>query len=216
MTTSPIEPFELPALEPDGALVISGGDTPLARAAEIVRQAQSEASKLAEAAEAEGRERGYAAGVEQARAEVESARAVLEQAVEGVLAEREAFLEQAELRAVELALLIAEKVLGAALEVDPTRVVGVIAATMRGVTERDRLTVEVNPADYDLVHGAVGELGARFGGHAGIELVAERRVGRGGCIVRTSEGEIDAQIEEQLARAGDLLRDVLASGATDG
>ena len=46
-----------------------------------------------------------------------------------------------------------------------------------------------------------------------IEIVGERRVPRGGCIVRTVEGEIDARVEQQLERAAALLRDATALAA---
>ncbi|HEV2786804.1 MAG TPA: FliH/SctL family protein [Solirubrobacteraceae bacterium] len=39
--------------------------------------------------------------------------------------------------------------------------------------------------------------------HCGVE--ADRRVGRGGAIVRTSEGEIDATLETKLSRAREVV-----------
>ena len=43
------------------------------------------------------------------------------------------------------------------------------------------------------------------------EVQAERRVTRGGAVVRTADGEIDAALETKLARAREVLDDELAS-----
>ena len=39
----------------------------------------------------------------------------------------------------------------------------------------------------------------------------QQRVPPGGCVVRTADGEIDARVETQLARATELLRESLAA-----
>jgi len=69
--------------------------------------------------------------------------------------------------------------------------------------------LEVNPDDFELVRDAADGVAARIGGIRRMDVVAERRIARGGCVVRTEEGEIDAQIEEQLARAGEIAADLL-------
>ena len=63
---------------------------------------------------------------------------------------------------------------------------------------RHRLVIEVNPDDLELVSESAEGLAARLGGVQRLDVVAERRVERGGCIVRTEEGEIDARIGSQL------------------
>src|SRR5215218_3738705 len=147
-----IETFQLPALEPDGALLTVGGVTPAGRAAEIVQEAHAEARRIAAEAEAQGREAGFAAGVEAAREEIATARQALEAAAREVEASRDAALERIELRRV---------------------------------AERDRLVVEVNPDDFELVRTEIESVAASLGGFHGLEVVAERRVVRGGCLLRT-------------------------------
>ena len=44
-------------------------------------------------------------------------------------------------------------------------------------------------------------------------MQAERRVARGGAIVRTSAGEIDGRLATQLERARETLLDALREGA---
>jgi flagellar assembly protein FliH len=204
-----LEPYAFPALESEGVVVSAG--TPVARADEIVGEARKEAQRIMAQAEAEGRERGYAAGLEEGRLALEQARQALEAAAGSVLAAREAFVEQAEARAVELAFLLAEKIVATSLGVRPELVLDVVRGTLRRAAERDHVVIEVNPTDLELVRAEAAEVAAQLGGVRQLEVVAEQRVGPGGCVVRTAEGEIDARIETQLERAEELLRDALGS-----
>jgi flagellar biosynthesis/type III secretory pathway protein FliH len=107
-----------------------------------------------------------------------------------------------------LALALADKIVGAALGADPSLVREVVAGALRRATDRDRLVVELHPDDLELV--GPGDDLARSLGIQQLELVGERRVARGGCVVRTSAGEIDGRIDQQLARAEELLREAFA------
>jgi flagellar biosynthesis/type III secretory pathway protein FliH len=206
--------FEFPTLEPSGELVLADGASPNSRAAEIVAKAESQAAAIAAEAAAQGQQQGFAAGLAAAETQIAPVREALAAVVDGVAAAEERFVAAAELRAVELALALAEKIVGAALEVRPELVVEVVTGALRRSVDRDRLVVEVNPDDVELVRDSVTEAADRLG-VGRLEVVAERRVARGGCVVRTSEGEIDARVTEQLDRAGELLRDTFVAGRAD-
>jgi flagellar assembly protein FliH len=53
---------------------------------------------------------------------------------------------------------------------------------------------------------------SRLGGIDSCDVQAERRVSRGGAVVRTVEGEIDATLETKLSRARDVLLGELSQG----
>ena len=74
------------------------------------------------------------------------------------------------------------------------------------------MTVLVHPDDLELV-ARVDRRASRptLGGIEHCEVQAERRVGRGGAIVRTPEGEIDARLETKLARAREVVEAALGA-----
>jgi len=206
--------FAYPALEPDGALVVSGA-TPVERAAEIVQQAHAEARRIHAEAEAQGRAEGEAAGLAEARERLADVEAALQETVAGLMAANEQIASRAEERAVELALGLATKILGVALETDPALVLEIVRGTLRRMADRDGIVVEVSPADHELVAAAMAEIVDELGGVHRFEVLAERRVERGGCIVRTAEGEVDAQISIQLEEAGEILRQSVRTDGAD-
>jgi len=67
----------------------------------------------------------------------------------------------------------------------------------------------VNPADLDVVRGALGELTAQGSGVEVCDLQSDERVGVGSAIVRTAEGEVDASVSTQLERAREVARTTL-------
>jgi flagellar biosynthesis/type III secretory pathway protein FliH len=202
--------YDFPALEPLGGLV-AADSSPASRAAEILASAEVRAVEIAAEAAARGREEGIAAAHEL----LAPARDALVAGAEELATLRAALAVQAELRAVELGVAIARKVLGAALAADPALVKQVVLGALRSTTERERLVVEVNPEDVELVRASVADAAGQLG-VGRLEVVAERRVARGGCLVRMEDGEIDATIAEQLARAEEVLMEAFAARPADG
>jgi len=167
--------------------------------------AQAEADAIRAAARAEGHADGLSAGLEEGRAQVAAALGALSEAAAGIDAVRAATAEAVERDAVELAVQLTEKIVAGTLEADPERVLDVVRGALRRLGERRRVTVLVHPDDLELVRGASASFASELGGIEHCEVQAERRLSRGGAVVRTDEGQVDASIETQLARARELI-----------
>jgi flagellar assembly protein FliH len=172
---------------------------------QILARAASEGERILERARAKGYEEGHEKGLKDGLAETTAAALALGEALAQVRQVREQTAAAVERDAVELALALAAKLLAGAVEVEPERVLDIVHGALRRVTERRQITVLVDPADLDVVGGAVEELKAQAGGIELCDVQADRRVGRGGAVVRTAEGEIDVTVETQLERARELM-----------
>ena len=194
-----IADFDFQALEP-----LAPPRTPVSDAAavmDVLAEARAEAEQIREAA----RQEGYVSGRSDAVASLEPALAALTQAIADVQAGQAELALELERRAVELGLRLASKVVGGALSVKPELVIESVTGVLRGIVERDRVTVLVNPDDLEIVREAMDGLKASLGGMDHCVVEAERRVGRGGCLVRTPVGDIDASVETKLERAGEVV-----------
>jgi flagellar assembly protein FliH len=174
---------------------------PVRAAAAIGEAAERESAALRQRAVADGYAEGVRRGQEETAATLTPSIEVLAAALSEALAARDAIVESAELRAAQLAVAIAEKILVGALEVQPERVADVVRGALRGLLDADRIVVCVNPEDVELVKTA-GELT-----DVKIEIHGEQRVPRGGALVRTSVGEIDARVATKL----DAVRALVAA-----
>ncbi len=189
-------PFE--QLEPSSPLPRDAPDRILARARE-------EAERIREEARAEGHAEGRAQGHRDGLVETTAAAGAMGEAVSALQALCHETAEAVEHDAVELALALAAKILAGELKARPERVVDVVRGALRRISDRRQIVVLVDPADLDVVSAAVGDLRAQVGGIETCDVQADRRVGRGGAVVRTVEGEIDATVKTQLERARELM-----------
>lgn len=170
-------------------------------------EALAAAAEEREAAIEAAREEGFAAGLEAGREEVRPAAAALAAAAADLQGERARAAGAAEEAAAELALQIAEKVLGVAIELRPELLLEVTRGALRRLSEPVEATLLVNPEDAKRARAALAELSAEHG--AELTVREERRVERGGCLVRTRAGEVDARVGAQLERAGEIVRGAL-------
>ena len=127
-------------------------------------------------------------------------------------ADQHARAERLERHAVDLALFLAEKVIGGAIAVQPEQVIEAVRGALRGIVERERITVLVHPEDLELVRDAMDGMRATLGGIEHCEVQAERRVSRGGAVVRTPDGDVDARVETKLAACPRGRRDRALDG----
>jgi flagellar biosynthesis/type III secretory pathway protein FliH len=199
--------FDFEALEPPAPPVAA--EDAADKVLETLAQAREDAEQLREAARAEG----FAAGHAEAMASLQPALEALGAAVQGMHDAQLEAGERLERQAVELGFALAEKVLAGALAVEPERVIESVRGALRGLLERERVTVLVNPDDLELVMGAMDELRGSLGGIEHCVVEAERRVRRGGCVVRTPEGDVDAGVDTKLARAREVIEQELGKSS---
>ena len=206
MAEAPPSAFSFDQLppEPAGARVAANVD-PRAAAEDFLAAARAEADDIRHAARQQGYEEGFQAGMAAAREELAPATAAFGEALAEVERLRGEAADAVEARAVELSLRLAEKVVAGTLDVQPERVIDVVRGALRCLVDRERVVVQVNTLDLELVREAVEPLVATLGGIESLEVQEDRRVSRGGALVRSVAGEVDATIETKLERAREVL-----------
>jgi flagellar assembly protein FliH len=175
-------------------------ETAAVKARALVAAAEAEAERIRSEAFAAGHAAGFAAGRTEAAASLAPTATAIASVLEDVRRHEAELSDRVESQAVELAVQVAERVVAASIEASPSRVLDVVRGALRTMVERERVTVLVNPEDLALIRDALPDL----------EVHEERRVSRGGAIVRTSLGEVDASVETKLARAREALLEELA------
>jgi flagellar assembly protein FliH len=207
--------FSFEALEPlvappaaSPAVALDLPPAPLT-AHEELALARAEAEQLRAAARDEGFREGYADGRAQGLAEAGSASLALAEMGAALHAQSAEAATRLEERSVQLALALAEKIVAGALAVRPELVVEAVRHALRGIVERERITVLVHPDDLAVVSASMSGVQAEMGGIEHWEVQAERRVGRGGAVVRHAHGDVDAEVESKLRRAREVVEAAL-------
>ncbi len=122
----------------------------------------------------------------------------LRTASESIHSVREKILRESEDELVKLIILVARKVILQEVSQDRAILSKVVKNAVDGISERDEITVRLNPEDYALVSDDRGEL-------LGKELMTDRMhikpdptVLSGFCLVDTEMGTMNAGIDAQL------------------
>ena len=123
------------------------------------------------------------------------AREVLSQAVRG----RELALRSSQGEIARLAMKIACKVTSSAVEVDPKLVENQVTEALLRVREREEITVHVNAADLETARANEDGFRKLLESPRKFDIKSDPKVDRGGCIIETNLGNVDARIETQLA-----------------
>jgi flagellar assembly protein FliH len=178
----------------------------LRKAREVLQAALAERERIREQARRDGFEKGLAEGREAAvRAERERlAREcaplgeLLRAAARAVEASRAEVAAAAEREVVRLSVRIAEKIVKAEIAGGrPVAAENLRRAVALAVRRRE-LRVRVNPDDLALVEGFLPELRRELGDLGRVELEADPALARGGVVVSTPEGSVDAGLQAQL------------------
>ena len=179
-------------------------------AAEILRKAQEEAATIIADAEAqkqkirdeayatgfsEGQEKGFAEGNMEAQRLIDRLHVMLDR----IMDKREEILEGTEQQIVELVLLMTRKVVKIISENQRNVVMSNVLQALRKVKGRGDVTVRVNLADVKLTTEHTKEFMAAVENIQNITIAEDSSIDRGGCIVETDFGAIDARISSQLA-----------------
>ena len=186
-------------------------------AAQIIQNAKDEAAQIIAKAQAESEEKlsaskqdGYAEGREQGfqdgKAEVDRLIARTHKILEAVLARREEILSGTEQQVVELVILMARKVVKVLSESQKSVVMANVAQALKMVKGRSNVLLHVNLADLKLTTEHIQDFVHSVENVQGITVLEDSTVEKGGCIVETDFGAIDARIASQL---GELEKKIL-------
>lgn len=173
-----------------------------ALAGAIVKQAQADADAL------------VAQGRRDAQASAELAAREARESAQTELAARWLALRQREIKDVEngsdrvvaLAVALAERLLGAALDLDPERIVSLARVVFAEARGARKANVDANPADAPILREQLTTAGLDV---QSIEIREDPTLLRGELRLQTDLGNIDARLAPRFERLAAALRDAL-------
>jgi type III secretion system HrpE/YscL family protein len=164
------------------------------QAQQIIERANQEAQEIQEAAHQqakqildEARKTGYDSGL-----------AKWNELLAGSLRQRDRFISENETALVQLAVRIAEKIIGEEVQVSPERIVSLVQQAGQSLRRAKNIVIRVHPNQSAALLKNVVDLNGLLGPGKEIEVTPDENVALNGCIFETEIGTIDAQLETQL------------------
>lgn len=184
-------------------------------AEELIRGAQERALALIDDAqrrvaeiEAQAKSDGFAQGVNDGRAAAQAEMDEMLETMRGLIemasVERHKIIETAEPEIVRLSVAIAERILNQHVALDNETVLEMTRSAITRLVNRETVTVRVNPADVEIMREHRDKL-MSMNDIDNMRIIEDQRVDRGGVLIETDAGTIDAKISTQLREARRLL-----------
>jgi flagellar assembly protein FliH len=159
---------------------------------------EAELARLREAARAEGYAEGLAAG----RVEADQAGGYMKRLAESF----SATLDNLDFRladmVLDLALDVARKVVSGELSVHPERILDVVNMALKEMAETSReARLLLNPEDAVLVRPHLDQVLDKNR----LRIVEDARIERGGCLIETQQGDLDATLPARWRQVVQVL-----------
>lgn len=138
----------------------------------------------------------------------------LRSAAEGVQSLREKILRESEDELVKLIMMVAKKIVLKEISQDRSILSNVVHAAITAVSERDEITIRLNPDDYILVTTGQGDILRKELITSRMHLKSDPTVMQGSCLIDSEMGTIDAGIDSQLEEIFRCLQEERTLSAT--
>jgi flagellar assembly protein FliH len=149
------------------------------------------------ALEREAFTKGYAqgerAGLEAGGKRAEAMLRRVAQTIEELGGLRQTLIHETEREMVQLALTLARRVVHREVTLDPELAAALAHVALERLGTNTPATIRLNPEDYTIV----AQDSARWGGQT-VTVVPDPSISRGGCLVESAFGSVDATIERQF------------------
>lgn len=171
---------------------------------EVVRDALNKAKiqavEIREKAEKEAREKGHAEGFQKgeldAREEFKPVLETTENIIQELSEFRKKMYPKMEREMIEMVVALVKKVIHFELSTKEDSVQEMIRLAVQAVLDKESMTIKINPADKEHAENFRPELQHLFGEIKNISFESNTGIERGGCIIETNFGTVDARMDK--------------------
>jgi flagellar assembly protein FliH len=169
------------------------------QAAQLEGEIRGRVEKIEQEALEKGRGEGREQGYQEGRAEVQRLIDNLQRIISAAIERRNLIIEESETQVINLVLLIAKKVIKVISENQKNVVINNVVQALRKLKSRGEVVIRVNLADLELTSAHIADFMKMVENVKSITVLEDSSVDRGGCILETDFGQIDARISSQLS-----------------
>ncbi len=166
----------------------------------ILEKARAEADQI----EANAYQAGFAHGEEAGRAlneqKIEAITRNLESVLEELGAQRSALIQENEEELVRISFMLASKILHREIYENPGSIVDLVKNSLDRLKHSSQLTIYVSPHDFRFLEDHIENLTSYAGDKMKLSVEPDSNIARGGCLVKSDTGEVDATIDTMLKK----------------
>jgi len=170
----------------------------VAQSKEIVSRAEKKADEIERDAYEKGFAQGQKDGCDLGVKKLDRVLGNIEKVMGELTAYKRKFVEENEKEILALVRRISERVVKGTVNIDSQVVRRTILEAFGLISDPTEVTVKLNEDDLEYVKDLRPEFFKRLEGLKTLTMEADPTVTRGGCLIETGSGNIDARLERQL------------------
>lgn len=143
---------------------------------------------------AQGEKDGFEFGRKRFEVIVQQFQSILEE----INKEKKSLYSKYEEDIINLILSITRKILHFELSLNKDIIIETLKETLRNIVDKQSIFIHLNPIDYQYLTSQPFGLPFLKNDFECLKLISDPNITRGGCLIETSYGDIDATIENQL------------------
>lgn len=113
---------------------------------------------------------------------------------------------------IMLSVDIARKIVKHEIESNDNFVLNTIREALRQLRDRQDIKIWVNPEDYQLVISSKDDIKSFCDGIRSMEIIENRRTDKGGCLIESKNGHLDARLETQFSVVENAMLEAIRDG----
>lgn len=152
-----------------------------------------------------GREEGFKSGEAEVSRLIDRIHTVLNKSIE----KRIDIIDEAESQLIDLVLQISRKVIKVVSENQKNVVINNVVQALRKMKSRGDVAIKVNLADLEITTEHTKDFLRMVENVKSITVLEDSSVDKGGCIIETDFGQIDARISSQLKEIEEKILDIV-------
>ena len=172
----------------------------------IVKEYEDKLKGELEVATAKGKKEGYEVGFSRGCEDFDKLVGKLNSMIAALVTKRKEILESSGDQIMKLVMQIAVKVVKKIVDTQKSVVIENVNEALKKVKNKTNIIIRVNLDDVDIVSHEKTEFVSKFDFIENLEVVEDINIGKGGCVIETDFGEIDARISSQLDRIEERLK----------
>ena len=142
--------------------------------------------------------KGYAEGLKAQNKDIAGKLEILTALTKSIPRVKKDILEKGEEQMVKLAIAIAEKIIHQEVTTSKDVIMGVLKGALKNIAETDGMKIRLNPLDFRHMMEVKKDFLQSFDGIRNMVFEEDSSIKRGGAVVETQFGEVDARLESQL------------------
>ena len=176
----------------------------------ILEKAKADAIAISQSIINDEIQKGYNEGIRRAEEQYEALLDELVLMKDKAYREYKEMLANSEKDVIEMAIMLAEKILATEIDKSNDYIIGLVQSTLEKAVNKKNITLKVSPHDYYMIQDNFKFISAKVEGFGEINILSDDSLDKGSVIAETQFGTLDGSVATRLEQAKKVILELMS------